>query len=122
MGAFLLAVLLLPYAVPIPERLPLISYQDMLTPTSKFVSVEGALIHVEDYMPSGTVKDTLVLIHGFGGSTYSWRNNIEAFTKAGYRAVAVDLKGFGLSTKDKDSSYSHAAQASILVKVVRARN
>ncbi len=118
MGVFLVAVLLVPYAVPIPERQPLISYQDMLTPASKFVLVEGASIHVEDYMPSGAVKDTIVLIHGFGGSTYSWRNNITAFTEAGYRTVAIDLKGFGLSTKNKASSYSHTSQAGIVSEVV----
>jgi pimeloyl-ACP methyl ester carboxylesterase len=83
------------------------------------MSVDGATIHIEDYLPAGTVRDNLILVHGFGGSTYSWINNTSAFVYAGYRVTAVDMKGFGLSTKDLGSSYSHATQASILASVAK---
>jgi pimeloyl-ACP methyl ester carboxylesterase len=120
LGIIIAVLLVLPYAVPELKREPSVGYQQMLTPASKLLSINEASIHVEDYAPLGPVKETLILVHGFGGSTYSWRNNIGSFVSAGNRVVAVDLKGFGLSSKDGGSSYSHAAQADILAGVASA--
>jgi alpha-beta hydrolase superfamily lysophospholipase len=36
----------------------------------------------------------MILLHGFGGSSYSWRHITQFFSKY-YRIIAVDLKGFG---------------------------
>ncbi|CAN0563736.1 unnamed protein product, partial [Laminaria digitata] len=44
-------------------------------------------------------QPALVLIHGFGASVYHWRYNIPALVDAGYRVLALDLLGFGLSDK-----------------------
>jgi pimeloyl-ACP methyl ester carboxylesterase len=117
LGIIFFVFLLLPYVIPQAKREPSIGYQQMLSPASRFLSIDSSSIHIEDYMPAGAVKENLILVHGFGGSTYSWRNNITSFVSAGYRVVAVDLKGFGLSSKDMKSSYSHAAQADILAGV-----
>ena len=38
---------------------------------------------------------TVLLLHGFPESWYSWRYQIPALADAGYRAVAVDLRGYG---------------------------
>jgi pimeloyl-ACP methyl ester carboxylesterase len=43
-------------------------------------------------------RETIVFIHGFGSSTYSWRYLIEPLA-ARYRVIAVDLPGFGFSDK-----------------------
>ena len=40
-----------------------------------------------------------LLIHGFGASGFHWRRNINALAAAGYRVYAIDLIGFGLSSK-----------------------
>jgi len=32
----------------------------------------------------------VVLVHGFGGSTFNWRYTLPALAEAGYRAVALD--------------------------------
>ncbi len=50
----------------------------------------------------------LVLIHGFGSSTYTWRRNLDALA-ARYRVHALDVKGFGLSAKPKDGQYHVSA-------------
>lgn len=44
-------------------------------------------------------QPALVLIHGFGASVYHWRYNIPALVSEGYRVLALDLLGFGLSDK-----------------------
>lgn len=41
----------------------------------------------------------MLLLHGFGEFWWSWRHQLEALTDAGYRAVAVDLRGYGDSDK-----------------------
>ena len=42
---------------------------------------------------------TVVLVHGFPESWYSWRHQIPAIAAAGYRVVAVDVRGYGRSAK-----------------------
>jgi pimeloyl-ACP methyl ester carboxylesterase len=62
----------------------------------------------------------VVLVHGFGGSTFNWRYTLPALAEAGYRAVALDLMGFGLSDKSFDQDDSHAAQADFVADVMTA--
>ena len=40
-----------------------------------------------------------LLVHGFGASGFHWRKNVNALATAGYRVYAIDLIGFGLSSK-----------------------
>jgi pimeloyl-ACP methyl ester carboxylesterase len=47
----------------------------------------------------------VVFIHGIGQSLYTWRNNIQSVALSGYRAIALDLPGFGFSDKP-DIPYS----------------
>ncbi|MDQ6690053.1 MAG: alpha/beta hydrolase [Gemmatimonadota bacterium] len=41
----------------------------------------------------------VVLVHGWGCCVYVFRRNMPALAEAGFRAIAVDLKGHGLSDK-----------------------
>jgi pimeloyl-ACP methyl ester carboxylesterase len=50
------------------------------------------------YTVVGTGKP-LVLIHGFGASIGHWRKNIPELAAGGYRIFAIDLLGFGGSSK-----------------------
>jgi triacylglycerol lipase len=46
----------------------------------------------------------VLLIHGWGCSAYIFRENMPALARADFRAIAVDLKGHGLSDKPQQSS------------------
>lgn len=46
-----------------------------------------------------TDRPLVLLMHGFGEFWWSWRRQLPALTAAGYRAVAVDLRGYGDSDK-----------------------
>src|SRR2546427_2461709 len=81
----------------------------------KIIEIEGTGIH---YVERGS-GPALVLIHGFGGHTYSFRHQIPAFA-ADYRVVAVDLKGFGYSEKPRNSDYSLTWQAGMVAKLMEA--
>ncbi|MFF4536113.1 alpha/beta fold hydrolase [Streptomyces aureus] len=41
----------------------------------------------------------ILLVHGFPESWYSWRRQLPALAAAGYRAVAIDVRGYGRSSK-----------------------
>ena len=60
------------------------------------VEVRGAALAYED---SGGDGPAVVLVHGLGGSLYGWRAQARALAGAGYRAIAYDQRGAGLSAK-----------------------
>ncbi len=64
--------------------------------------VDGARLH---YLDEGG-GPALVLVHGFAGSTFSWRAVVPELAKE-FRVVAVDLPGFGLSERRRGAGYGH---------------
>src|ERR1700741_3749821 len=46
----------------------------------------------------------IVLVHGWGCSAYVFRYNMPALADAGFRAIAFDLKGHGLSDKPQGAA------------------
>jgi pimeloyl-ACP methyl ester carboxylesterase len=63
----------------------------------------------------------LLLIHGFGASTYTWRHVAPGLAKS-YRVIAVDLKGFGQSDKPFDGRYSVYDQAELLAQLIEDKD
>jgi pimeloyl-ACP methyl ester carboxylesterase len=59
----------------------------------------------------------LLLIHGFGASTYTWRH-IAPELALTHRVIAVDLKGFGQSDKPFDGRYSVFDQAALIAQLI----
>lgn len=57
--------------------------------------------------------EPVVLLHGLGGSTYSWRFIAPVLART-HRVIAIDLKGFGRSDKVFDTAYSAADQARLI--------
>ena len=46
--------------------------------------------------------DPVVFVHGFPETKYSWRHQLPALAANGYRAVALDCRGYGGSSKPAD--------------------
>jgi pimeloyl-ACP methyl ester carboxylesterase len=63
--------------------------------------------------------DTLLLVHGFPESSFSFSRNVEALARRFRRVVLVDLLGFGLSDKPLDHSYSLFEQADLALEAWR---
>jgi pimeloyl-ACP methyl ester carboxylesterase len=59
------------------------------------ISANGIRIHV---MEAGD-GPLVLLVHGFPESWYSWRNQLPVLAEAGYRAAAIDVRGYGRSSK-----------------------
>jgi len=75
------------------------------------VPVGPGAMHVERFGHGGTA---VILIHGFGTSSFLWRNVAPAITDAGHTAYAVDLFGHGESDRPMDADFGIAAQAEYL--------
>ena len=47
----------------------------------------------------------ILLVHGWGCTVYVFRRNMPALAEAGFRVIAIDLKGHGLSDKPPESEH-----------------
>jgi pimeloyl-ACP methyl ester carboxylesterase len=60
----------------------------------------GHRIHLAEHGP--TDGPPVLMIHGFPESWYSWRHQLLALGQAGYRAMAMDVRGYGRSAAPAD--------------------
>jgi pimeloyl-ACP methyl ester carboxylesterase len=61
----------------------------------RYISANGARFHVAELGEGPLV----LLLHGFPQFWYAWRHQMVALAAAGYRAAALDLRGYGGSDK-----------------------
>lgn len=69
-------------------------------PAPRFIQTNGIRMGVYEAgegMP-------IVFCHGFPELAYSWRHQVRAFSEAGYRAIAPDQRGYGLTDRPGDIS------------------
>ena len=60
----------------------------------RIVTTNGIRVHCVEEGEGPLV----LLVHGFPESWYSWRHQIPAIAAAGFRAVAIDVRGYGRSS------------------------
>ena len=113
-GVSLFSVFVLPYLLPLNGP-PTVDPTLLADPDGAFVQAGDTRMY---YQKSGNgaqktgARDVpIVLVHGFGASSVSWRDNLNPIAEAGYTVYAPDLRGFGLSDKGWDKSMSQDAQA-----------
>jgi pimeloyl-ACP methyl ester carboxylesterase len=63
--------------------------------THRTVRANGIALHAVE-AGSGPL---VLLLHGFPQFWWTWRHQLSALAEAGFRAVAIDLRGFGASDK-----------------------
>ena len=66
--------------------------------THRMIETNGIRLHVAEQGEGPLV----ILCHGFPECWYSWRHQLPALAKAGFRAVAPDLRGYGRSDRPED--------------------
>jgi len=81
----------------------------------RFIAANGARFHVAEV---GT-GPLLLLLHGFPQFWWCWRHQLSALADAGYRAVAMDLRGYGSSDKPP-RGYDTMTTATDVAGVIRA--
>ncbi|MFW5790238.1 MAG: alpha/beta fold hydrolase [Bacillota bacterium] len=80
-------------------------------PESQFIKVDDIKYHYRVWQPERELKGKILLLHGFAGSTYSWRNNVKDLKEAGYQVIALDLPGFGYTERKTGLNHSQLKQA-----------
>jgi pimeloyl-ACP methyl ester carboxylesterase len=76
---------------------------------SHFAVIDSIRIHYRTWNEDiQNPKGKVLLIHGFCGSTFCWRNNYNALVAARYKVVAIDLPGFGYSGRDAQLNQSQS--------------
>lgn len=92
--------------------------EELADPNGQFTDVDGVRLY---YIAEGdTDNPAVIFLHGFGGSTWTWRDNLPVIADAGYYAVAVDLPPFGLSDKSEGVGYSSSDMATHVVSLMDA--
>ena len=76
-------------------------------------------MRLPDYQVTGEGKVTVFLLHGIYGSKEYWRYQTERLVARGYRVVAWDAPGYGLSPLPDSFSFDVVAEAG--VRLIRAQ-
>ena len=62
------------------------------------IATNGITLHVTEQGEGAAV----LFCHGFPDTSYTWRRQMSAIASAGYRAIAPDMRGHGLSSAPAD--------------------
>jgi pimeloyl-ACP methyl ester carboxylesterase len=115
-----LTLLVGPYLVPIDPLQDVVPPKELADADSRFIEVDGLSVH---YKEAGTSAPEFLLLHGFGASTFTWREVIDDFAGLG-RTVAYDRTAFGLTERpvewQGENPYAMTAQVRQGADVMKA--
>ncbi len=110
----LFSIFVLPYLLPLNGPAT-VDPTTLVDPNGAFVQAGDTRMYYQKAgngaPKSGAGDVPIVLVHGFGASSFSWRNNLNPIAEAGFTVYAPDMRGFGLSDKSWDKSMAQDAQA-----------
>ena len=88
--------------------------------THRFIGANGSRFHVVE---AGT-GPLVLFLHGFPEFWWAWHDVLPRVADAGFRAVAVDLRGYGASDKPPRGydGYTMAADVTGLIRALGERN
>lgn len=72
---------------------------------SQFINFNATKFHFRLFVPKH-IRQKVLLVHGFSGSTFSFRNNIDSLVNQGSLVTAIDLPAFGNSDKSENADYT----------------
>ena len=112
-----LIVSIVPYALPISNPVQFTVKNPFNE--SNYDIVDNTTIHYRQWLPkSSELKGKAVMIHGMGGSSYSWLLTVQPLIEKGYMVVAIDLPGFGYSDRREGIDHSQSNRSKIIWKVI----
>ncbi|GIV44254.1 MAG: hypothetical protein KatS3mg035_1377 [Bacteroidia bacterium] len=109
-------ILALVYFIPLKPTLDY-SEPSLLFPNSTIDKIGDVYVHYRIFEPTSPFKGNVFMIHGFAGSTFSWRKNVAVLTENGFKVVCMDLPCFGLSERKLDWEHSPENRALLAWKL-----
>lgn len=122
LGLGILAFLIVPFVVPV-ESSGTLTIEAAAGPGAEFVEVDGVSVHVERVAYSGEpaadgAPPLIVLLHGFGASTFTWREVIAPLAQFG-DVIAYDRPAFGFTERPANvDGYGPEANVAIIDALV----
>lgn len=116
LGLIVFVLFILPFLIPLASSG--VDPAMLAVDKGRFLSVNDLQTYVVERGPAEGLP--VLLIHGLYGSTFTWRGQLDVLAEAGYRAIAYDRPGAGLSAKPLDSDYSPDAQADFAAALLDA--
>ncbi len=95
MTSLISILLIAPFLIPVNDLEDTVVPRLLADEDSMFVTINNADIH---YKAKGEGKPLLMLLHGFGASTFSWREVIGPLSEE-FSVIAFDRPGFGLTSR-----------------------
>ncbi len=115
LAALMLLLIVGPFFVPVSPLKNTQPPQSLADPDSQFVTINNLNVH---YKRTGSGEPVLILLHGFGASTFSWREVMEPLAANG-TVIAYDRPAFGLTerplTWEGINPYSQESNMAILL-------
>jgi len=105
----LIILSIIPYLLPLRELKG--SATELTYDNSSFATVNKLVFHYRYWPGSDDFRGNVLLVHGFGASTFSWRYTAPFLAARGYNVYALDLPGFGLSGRQSGINHSSLARA-----------
>lgn len=100
-----------------PYVLPLSHPEEATYPyaNSHQLFIDETYIHYRVYEAATEIPlGKVLLVHGLGGSTFSYEKNAPVFAEAGYHVITVDLPGFGYSSRKLDENHNQRHRSKLL--------
>lgn len=82
------------------------------------VTIDGVALHLHE---GGSGGPPVVLVHGFGGTSFSWRHLFPAIARR-HRTLAFDLPGHGYSDRPEGFDYSPLRLGKLLLSLMEAEH
>jgi pimeloyl-ACP methyl ester carboxylesterase len=88
--------------------------------THRFVSANGSRFHVVE----AGAGPLVLFLHGFPEFWWGWQHQLRALSDAGFRAVAMDMRGYGASDKPPRGydGYTMAGDVAGLIRALGERS
>jgi len=111
---FIALATIIPFLIPVSKAQP--QKQIKHFDNSEYITINNILLHYRIWKNQDPINahKWILLLHGMGGSSFSWENNASVFCDSGYNVVALDIPPFGYSDKNPNFNHSVDNRASLI--------
>ncbi len=122
LAALLVIILVGPFLVPVPPLEDTQPPQSLADKDSRFIEINNLSVH---YKQQGSGSPAFILLHGFGASTFSWREVMAPLAEDGL-VIAYDRPAFGLTERPLDwegeNPYTQESNIALLLVLMDSKN